>query len=326
MSTLSAPFSGQPAAPARAGRFAAGLWRLADPKISLASFAALFLGAAFAAREVPLDWGWLALTVAGIFALEVAKNASGEVFDFDSGADLAVTPENRSPFSGGKRVLVDGLLTRGQTWGIAAVGYALGTAAGLAIVLWREPGVLWLGLAGVACAWFYQAPPFKLSYRGFGELAVAVCYGPLITLGTYLVLNGGLAPGVVWASLPLGMLIAAFLWVNEFPDYAADSSAGKRTLVVQLGRRRAALAYTALVATALTVAAVVPFVAIPYGYGALLGVIGGLPALLAASILRTYPEQTARIIRAQALTLQAFVLYALGTGVGALLSLLSPAV
>src|SRR6476646_9777956 len=101
----------------------AGIWRLADPKISLASIASLFLGACAAARDGPLSWVWLAVTVAGIFAIEVAKNASGEVFDFDSGTDASVADEDRSPFSGGKRVMVDGLLTRGETVAIAAVCY-----------------------------------------------------------------------------------------------------------------------------------------------------------------------------------------------------------
>src|SRR5688572_31737204 len=131
-----------------------GIWRLADPKITLASAASLFLGAAAAAAHGTVAWGWLGLTVLGIFFIEVAKNASGEVFDFDSGTDLAVADEDRSPFSGGKRVLVDGLLSRRQTWAISAAAYAAGIAAGLAIVWWREPRALWLGLAGVTCAWF----------------------------------------------------------------------------------------------------------------------------------------------------------------------------
>ena len=88
-------------------------------------------------------------------------------------------------------------------------------------------------------AYQYHAPPLKLSYRGFGELAVALCYGPLIALGTYLVQVREVSPGLTLAALPLGLLIAGFLWVNEFPDYAADKSAGKKTLVVRLGRERA---------------------------------------------------------------------------------------
>ena len=118
------------------GRSAAeGIWRLADPKITLASVASLFLGTAAAARAGSLSWGWLALTVLGVFFIEVAKNASGEVVDFDSGTDAAVAPEDRSPFSGGKRVLVDGLLSRAQVLAVAAVAYGLAVAAGMAIVV-----------------------------------------------------------------------------------------------------------------------------------------------------------------------------------------------
>jgi 1,4-dihydroxy-2-naphthoate polyprenyltransferase len=67
---------------------AAGFWRLADPKISLASMASVFLGACAAAANGRISFFWLTITIAGIFAIEVAKNASGEIFDFDSGADL----------------------------------------------------------------------------------------------------------------------------------------------------------------------------------------------------------------------------------------------
>ena len=135
----------------------------------------------------PIAWGWLALTVLGVFAVEAAKNASGEIFDWDSGTDAAVTDAERSPFSGGKRVLVDGLMTRRQTAIMAAAFYAIGIAAGLAIVLGREPRVIWLGMIGVGLAYFYHAPPLALAYRGLGELAVALAYGPVIAVGTFLV-------------------------------------------------------------------------------------------------------------------------------------------
>jgi 1,4-dihydroxy-2-naphthoate octaprenyltransferase len=300
------------------GDFFAGFWRLADPKISLASMASMLLGACAAALDGPLAPGWLALTVAGIFFLEVAKNASGEVVDWDSGTDQAVAPEDRSPFSGGKRVMVDRLLTRRETMAIAAAGYALGVAAGLAIVIWREPQVLWLGVAGVFCAYFYHAPPLSLSYRGLGELAVALCYGPLIAAGTYLVQRGTIAAPVVAAAVPLGLLIAAFLWINEFPDYAADRGAGKRTLVVRLGRRRAAVAFAVLVAAAHLGLVLLPLAGLPPAVW--LGAISLPPAAAAARRLLAHPETTAAIVPAQAWTLLAFVLYAVGAGLGLVLA------
>jgi 1,4-dihydroxy-2-naphthoate octaprenyltransferase len=301
-----------------AARWWAGFWRLADPKISLASMASLFLGAAVARHDGPLAPGWLTLTVGGIFCLEVAKNASGEIFDFDSGTDLAVAPVDRSPFSGGKRVLVDGLLTRRETAAIAAVGYALAIVAGLLIVLSRSPAVLWLGAIGVACAYFYHAPPIQLSYRGLGELAVGLCYGPLICTGTYLVQRGAVAPGVVLSAIPLGLLIAAFLWIDEFPDYAADLQANKRTLVVRMGRRRARRVFVGIVGAAFGMLLLLPLGGVPWPVW--LGGLGLPFSVAAARILWRHPEETARLIPAQGLTLLAFLVYAVGAGAGWLLS------
>jgi 1,4-dihydroxy-2-naphthoate octaprenyltransferase len=80
----------------------AGLRRLADPKTSRASLFSLFLGTVFAARDGSV--AWFAVTVTGILALEIAKNASGEIYDFAAGS--AVKAEERTPISGGKRVPV----------------------------------------------------------------------------------------------------------------------------------------------------------------------------------------------------------------------------
>ncbi len=304
-------------APARApagGALWRGVWRVADPKITLASVAGMLLGTALAATAGPLHWGWLAVTVAGIFCIEAAKNASGEIVDWDSGADQAVTEEDRSPFSGGKRVLVDRLMTRRQAAVVAAVFYLAGGAAGLAIVLAREPSVLWLGLAGAGLAFFYHAPPLRLSYRGLGELAVAASYGPIITGGTYLVQRGELPVDVLLASAPLGLLIGGFLWINEFPDRRADAGAGKRTLVVRLGPRRAAIGFAVLIGVAFAGVALLPLLGLPIG---LLGGLLGLPAGIAAAagLIRRH-QHTRDVIPSQARALLAFLMMAVGAAFG----------
>jgi 1,4-dihydroxy-2-naphthoate octaprenyltransferase len=303
-----------------AGRlsFGKGLFRLADPKISLASFSSMFLGACAAARDGPLSPLWLAVTFIGIWAIETAKNASGEIYDWDSGTDRSVAPGNRTPFSGGKRVLVDGLLTRRQTRTIALVGYAAGILAGLSVATYREPRVLLFGVVGIGLAFFYHAPPLKLSYRGLGELAVAMAYGPLIGSGTYLVQRGDLPWRVPLLFVPLGIAIAAFLWINELPDEKADRGAGKRTLVVRLGRARAATAFGAvLLASALTLA-LLPLAGWPAAVW--LGALGFLPATRGARDLRADPHDMRRVIRAQFDTLKAFALLALGAGIGLLVA------
>ena len=305
------PFSG---APSRRGDVLGGIWRVADPKITLASVASMILGACIAAARGAIDWLWLGLTVLGIFFIEAAKNSSGEIVDWDSGADQALNENERTPFSGGKRVLVDGLMTRRQTAVMAFVFYALGTISGLSIVIFREPRVLWFGLAGVALAFFYHAPPARLSYRGWGEAAVAVTYGPLIVLGTEVVQRGRPSVPALLASLPLGLMIAAFLWVNELPDRRADESAGKRTIVVRLGARRAARVYPAIVAAAFLFQALLPWLArVP---GTALGMLGLPPAVAAALMLDGGRAGTARVASAQALTLVSFLILAVAGGIG----------
>ena len=299
--------------PDSSAHLAAGLWRLADPKVSLASFASLLLGGCAAAAAGPFHPGWFALTVVGIFALEVAKNASGEVFDFDSGVDQAVATEDHSPFSGGKRVLVDGLLSRSATWTIAATGYALAIAAGLAIPTWRAPQVLWLGGAGVALAWFYHAPPLRLAYRGLGELAVAIAYGPLVALGSFHVQTGTWSAQLGAQSVALGLLVAAFLVANEIPDFHADRAGGKRNLVARLGRANGARLFLAI-STAGWLLILAAATADPWTLAALVGLPASGQAAL--GLLRHSGTDIAGVVPAQAASLAAFVLCAIGTGAG----------
>lgn len=299
-----------------------GIWRLSDPKVSLASFAGMAMAALFAAADTGLAYGWLLLTVVGIFLIEVGKNASGEVVDFDSGTDQAVTAADRSPFSGGKRVIVDGLLSRGDCWVIAGVCFAMGIIIGLLIVVLREPRVLTLGVAGVALAWFYHGGAIRLAYRGLGELAVAVAYGPLIVCGTYLVQTGFLSAAMIACSMTLGLLVAAFLWINEFPDYEADKACGKNNWVVRLGLERSVTVYIVIVATAYLLLAVAS-VSIPGAWGMLWGLLGGLPTAFAINRLPRAVGDTSRIIPAQAATLAGFLIMALGSSAGYLWSQMS---
>ncbi len=295
-----------------------GLWRLADPKISLASFAGLFLAACFAARDTGIHTGWLAATWLGVFLVEVGKNASGEVIDFDSGTDLAITEAERSPFSGGKRVLVDGLLDRRQTWLIATICFLSAIVIGLAIVFLRDLRIMAFGLVGMALAWYYHGGSVRLAYRGLGELAVALAYGPIIVLGTYLVQTGAINVILVQLASILGVLVAAFLWINQFPDRRADKIAGKHNLVVRLGPGRAAVVYTGILLGAYAWLGLL--VATKSGGAWLLpGFLGALPAAFSAWQLMGHHDDVSKLVPAQAAALASFLLMSVGCGLGYLL-------
>lgn len=294
-----------------------GFWRLADPKISITSAACMVIGGSAAAVHGAIDWAWLAVTGLALFAVEVAKNAWGDVFDYDSGTDLAVAAADRTGFSGGKRVLVDGLLSRAQTWAMAIGFGGVGLALGAVIVFLHEPAAFWIGAGGFVLGWSYHGPPLKLAYRGLGELDVVLCYGPLISLGTYVIQTGAWSWPVFWLSLPLGIFTAAFLWVNEFPDCVADKAAGKNNLVVRLGKRAASRALPLLYAAGFVLLAALPFAGLPALV--LLGFAALPTALYACAKVWREPGTFHRHAPAQPAALLTFVLYALGAGAGMLL-------
>lgn len=296
----------------------AGFWRLADPKISITSAASMAVGAAPAAGDPGFSWFWLLLLGLAMFCMEVAKNAWGDVYDYDSGTDLAVRPEDRTDFSGGKRVLVDGILTRRQTWAIA-FGFAFaGLALGALIVFGREPSLFWLGALGLVLGWSYHGPPLQLAYRGLGELDVVICYGPVIAVSTYVLMTGHYAAAPFWLSLPLGVLIAAFLWVNEFPDYHADLGAGKNNLVARLGKRRAARLLPLIYLAGFGLLALLPFLTgMPRALW--LGFLALPAAALAVYWTLRDPHTFHRHKPVQPMALLAFVLYSAGVTTGVLI-------
>jgi len=110
--------------------------------------------------------------------------------------------------------------------------------------------LFWLGLIGVISSYFYVGPPLRLAYRGIGEIIVGVNFGPIMTLGAYYVQTGSWTnlTEPFLASLPIGLLIAAVLWINEFPDMDADRAVGKKTLVLRLGYLRSVSVFIALLA------------------------------------------------------------------------------
>ncbi len=188
------------------------------------------------------------LTLVGVLCLHASGNLLNDYFDFKSGADII--NNSPTPYSGGSRVLVDGIMYPKEILFLSALFMASGLTLGAFLALELGWEILVFGLIGVLLGLMYTAPPFKLVYRGLGELVVALVFGPLILLGTYFVQTGSISFYPFFASLPVALLIAAVLYINEFPDYKADQSVGKKQLVVLLGPRKAAKGYLYIVAAA----------------------------------------------------------------------------
>ena len=303
-------------------RFWSGFWQIADPKIWIASTIPMTVGGAIAfSHQESFSWQWFLIGVVAIYLLEIGKNAINEYIDYLSGADRYVTPENRTPFSGGKKTIIDGKLSLGENLAIGILTIGGGSLLGLYVVVVREFAVLWIGLAGVFFALFYSLPPFKFSYRGLGELVVGFTFGPLITMGTYLVQTHTISLEVFLASLPLGLIIANVLWINQYPDYEADLKGGKMNGVVRLGREKGVIVYAFLFA-----AAYFFFLVLTLFSGNFLWLLPLLTLPLATraiKVARLYYNNIPRLIEANAKTIQVYQLTGAATIAAVLLPMLT---
>jgi 1,4-dihydroxy-2-naphthoate octaprenyltransferase len=237
-----------------------------------ATIVPILLGIAVAGLRDGFSWWLAALTLIGGACIHLGLNVANDVFDTLSGADEANV--NPTQFSGGSRVILYGLLRLRSMALLSAGFYAVGIGIGLALAALQGWDLLWVGIAGALISLFYTAPPLRLVHRGLGELAVGIGFGPIMALGAYFVQAQEYALEPLLASLPVGILIALILYVNEVPDRPADAAAGKRTLPVRLSEESVIRLYD--LAVGVTFALIVAF--------ALSGLIAR-PAIIALAAL-----------------------------------------
>lgn len=219
---------------------------------------------------------WL---VIGAWALHVGTNLMNEAEDARTGVDLN-NPVN-TPFSGGTHVVEEGKLTPDALHRAALAAFAVGLVVFAGFIPVAGLAAFAAAALGGVLGYAYTASPFRLCYRGFGELTVGVVDGPLIALTVSLVQAGRVSPAAMATGLVLGLLSAAILTMNEFPDIIADARCDKRNLVVRLGLARAAVLHGALMCCAFLalLACVAARVLPPATLLGLLGLAAAIPVL-----------------------------------------------
>ncbi len=203
---------------------------------------------------------FLVTLIAGIF-LHWGADVANDYFDHTeekTGSD-DINVEFIRPYSGGSRTIQQGLLTPKEVAVGAVVCYIVAGILGLYLFLRLGWVILALGGIGAFFGFFYSTPPIRFVKRGIGEFVIGTMFGFLMVVGAYYVqiaelvsiplawplnipIQQFIEPALV--SIPVAIMIALVLYINEFPDYIADRDANKRTLVVRLGRKNAAKGYT----------------------------------------------------------------------------------
>lgn len=175
--------------------------------------------------------GFLFGTLIAVLGLHAGSNIWNDYCDECFGTDRLTVP---TPFSGGSRVIQEGYLTAQTMRQAAIIISVISTIILLWISLVTQPLAILFLLSGGFAAWSYSAPPLRLAGRGWGEIAVGLAFGPLLTGGVYLIQTGALAPAPLLAGGAIGLLVMTILCLNEIPDKKADAMTAKENWAVRM--------------------------------------------------------------------------------------------
>jgi 1,4-dihydroxy-2-naphthoate octaprenyltransferase len=179
-------------------------------------------------------WRAVAVLIVAL-GVQVGTNYSNDYADGVRGTDA----DRVGPL----RLVASGLAEPASVRRAALVAFAVAAVAGLALAAATSWWLLAIGALCFLAGWTYTGGPRPYGYLGLGEVFVFVFFGLVATMGSAYVQIQGLPAVSLAAAVPVGCLATALLEANNLRDIAGDARAGKRTLAVRLGRRRASFLY-----------------------------------------------------------------------------------
>lgn len=189
-------------------------------------------------RGIPIELGPYLHGQLFVWCVHLMTHYCNEYFDLEADRkNLAPTP-----MTGGSRVLVEGLLSPSVSLGAAFV--LLFVSFGLLSAM-PSAGARAIGCAMIALAWFYTAPPFRLNYRGLGEVSVSLVLNVTVPLLGLRLQGGALSASVALVLLPGAVIQVIRMMIMNLMDHDGDVAAGKATLATFFGRERVKDVYLA---------------------------------------------------------------------------------
>lgn len=216
--------------PLRARPSAWKIWlEAARPRTLPAAVAPVLVGSALAWRNGTADVAAAALCLGFALLIQIGTNFANDYYDFVNGADTVARVGPRRAVAAG---LVSPGVMRMTMWSTFAAAFC----CGLGLLAWGGPWLLVIGVASIVCGVAYTGGPWPLGYHGLGDLFVFIFFGCVAVGATYFVQAGHVSSDAMIASVPIGLLAANILAVNNYRDIDTDRVAGKRTLAVRFGR------------------------------------------------------------------------------------------
>jgi 1,4-dihydroxy-2-naphthoate octaprenyltransferase len=178
--------------------------------------------------------------------LQILSNLANDYGDSIHGADSA---EREGPI----RAVQSGVISLEEMKKAMFLFGALSLISGLALLYislqdWKIFLLfLGLGIAAIIAAVTYTSGSKPYGYVGLGDISVFLFFGLLGVIGTYFLHSLSLDWSVILPAISLGFFSSAVLNINNIRDIKADTKAGKKSIPVRIGRKKAVIYNWALI-------------------------------------------------------------------------------
>lgn len=218
------------------------------------------IGSALAASDLHFRWSIFGLAALTTILLQIMSNLANDYGDFVNGKDTAERIGPKRMVQSGEisaKTMLRGIIIIGVICAVSGLTLILIGTQGLNITNILIFGIL--GLAAIAAAIKYTVGKNPYGYRGLGDIFVFIFFGLVGVIGTYFLHTQSFHWDLLLPASAIGLLSTGVLNMNNMRDYEADKNAGKKTIVVTMGVKKAAYYHLFLISTAVFAAIVYTF-------------------------------------------------------------------
>jgi len=215
------------------------------------------IGSCLAASDDGFRWSVFGLAALTTILLQIMSNMANDYGDFVNGKDTAERIGPKRMVQSGEitpKIMLRGIIVIGILCIVSGLALILIGTAGMDITNLLIFGVL--GLAAIAAAIKYTVGKNPYGYRGLGDIFVFIFFGLVGVIGTYFLHTQSFRWDILLPASAIGFLSTGVLNMNNMRDYEADKNAGKTTIVVTMGVKKAAYYHLFLVAGAVLLAVI----------------------------------------------------------------------
>lgn len=207
------------------------LWfKIIRPGTLSAAISPVLIGLMVANEVASINWTIAIATIVAATAIQIASNLINDYYDFKKGLD---EPGRLGP----RRALAENRISLKAMQIAICIDLAICLLTGAYLIYIGGLPILLIGITAILFAWLYTATSYSLSYLGIADIFVLIYFGPVATVGTTYLQTGHFSSKSFWLGLICGFISMAVLTVNNLRDRDSDAKAGKRSLIVRLGKK-----------------------------------------------------------------------------------------